>query len=400
MLFPLEDKRIILGVSGSVACYKALDLASCLTQEKALVDVILTASAMQFVKPLGFRSLTHRDVVTDMFDLSSEFAVEHVSLAERADIIVVAPATANVIAKIALGLSDDHLTGTILASQAPIIVAPAMDAHMYTNPVTQQNLEILRERRVTILGPAEGRLASGLVGAGRLVETHQLVGKIKYVLGQDGDFKGRRVIVSAGGTSESIDPVREITNRSSGKMGYALAEAARDRGAETVLVTASKQLVDPVDVEIVRVQTSSEMHEAIQKNVSNETDALIMAAAVSDYKPKTVSANKVKKGKAGWEISLESTIDILETIEMNAGVKVGFAAESTSIIQNALSKVRQKKLDLIVANDISSPQSGFGSDTNKVWIIDRGEKVEELPVLPKYEVANRILDRTAQLFKE
>ena len=399
MLFPLEDKRIILGVSGSVACYKALDLASCLTQEKALVDVILTASAMQFVKPLGFRSLTHRDVVTDMFDLSSEFAVEHVSLAERADIIVVAPATANVIAKIALGLSDDHLTGTILASQAPIIVAPAMDAHMYTNPVTQQNLEILRERRVTILGPAEGRLASGLVGAGRLVETHQLVGKIKYVLGQDGDFKGRRVIVSAGGTSESIDPVREITNRSSGKMGYALAEAARDRGAETVLVTASKQLVDPVDVEIVRVQTSSEMHEAIQKNVSNETDALIMAAAVSDYKPKTVSANKVKKGKAGWEISLESTIDILETIEMNAGVKVGFAAESTSIIQNALSKVRQKKLDLIVANDISSPQSGFGSDTNKVWIIDRGEKVEELPVLPKYEVANRILDRTAQLFK-
>ena len=386
-------------MSGSVACYKALDLASCLTQEKALVDVILTASAMQFVKPLGFRSLTHRDVVTDMFDLSSEFAVEHVSLAERADIIVVAPATANVIAKIALGLSDDHLTGTILASQAPIIVAPAMDAHMYTNPVTQQNLEILRERRVTILGPAEGRLASGLVGAGRLVETHQLVGKIKYVLGQDGDFKGRRVIVSAGGTSESIDPVREITNRSSGKMGYALAEAARDRGAETVLVTASKQLVDPVDVEIVRVQTSSEMHEAIQKNVSNETDALIMAAAVSDYKPKTVSANKVKKGKAGWEISLESTIDILETIEMNAGVKVGFAAESTSIIQNALSKVRQKKLDLIVANDISSPQSGFGSDTNKVWIIDRGEKVEELPVLPKYEVANRILDRTAQLFK-
>ena len=399
MLFPLEDKRIILGVSGSVACYKALDLASCLTQEKALVDVILTASAMHVVKPLGFRSLTHRDVVTDMFDLSSEFAVEHVSLAERADIIVVAPATANVIAKIALGLSDDHLTGTILASQAPIIVAPAMDAHMYTNPVTQQNLEILRERRVTILGPAEGRLASGLVGAGRLVETHQLVGKIKYVLGQDGDFKGRRVIVSAGGTSESIDPVREITNRSSGKMGYALAEAARDRGAETVLVTASKQLVDPVDVEIVRVQTSSEMHEAIQKNVSNETDALIMAAAVSDYKPKTVSANKVKKGKAGWEISLESTIDILETIEMNAGVKVGFAAESTSIIQNALSKVRQKKLDLIVANDISSPQSGFGSDTNKVWIIDRGEKVEELPVLPKYEVANRILDRTAQLFK-
>lgn len=399
MLFPLEDKRIILGVSGSVACYKALDLASRLTQEKALVDVILTASAMQFVKPLGFRSLTHRDVVTDMFDLSSEFAVEHVSLAERADIIVVAPATANVIAKIALGLSDDHLTGTILASRAPVLVAPAMDAHMYANPATQDNLAILKERGVIILGPSEGRLASGLVGVGRLVETHQLVGKIKSVLGRDGDFKGRRVIVSAGGTSESIDPVREITNRSSGKMGYALAEAARDRGADTVLVTASKQLVDPVDVEIVRVQTSSEMLEAVKKNVSNETDALIMAAAVSDYKPKTVSVNKVKKDKAGWEIGLESTIDILETIEMDAGVKVGFAAESTSIIQNAILKVSQKKLDLIVANDISSPQSGFGSDTNKVWIIDRGEKVEELPVLPKYEVANRILDRTAQLFK-
>jgi phosphopantothenoylcysteine decarboxylase/phosphopantothenate--cysteine ligase len=334
-----------------------------------------------------------------MFDLSSEFAVEHVSLAERADIIVVAPATANVIAKIALGLSDDHLTGTILASRAPVLVAPAMDAHMYANPATQDNLAILKERGVIILGPSEGRLASGLVGVGRLVETHQLVGKIKSVLGRDGDFKGRRVIVSAGGTSESIDPVREITNRSSGKMGYALAEAARDRGADTVLVTASKQLVDPVDVEIVRVQTSSEMLEAVKKNVSNETDALIMAAAVSDYKPKTVSVNKVKKDKAGWEIGLESTIDILETIEMDAGVKVGFAAESTSIIQNAILKVSQKKLDLIVANDISSPQSGFGSDTNKVWIIDRGEKVEELPVLPKYEVANRILDRTAQLFK-
>ena len=259
----LEGKNIVLGVTGSIACYKALDLASKLNQAGSLVDTIMTYGATQFVTPLAFRSVTHRAVVTETFDLESELSVEHVALAQRADLVVVAPATANFIAKAAAGMADDPLTTTILATQAPLLVAPAMDGHMYDNPATQENLSKLAKRGVTIVGPARGRLASGLVGMGRLVETPELIGHISSILGRRGDLAGHNIVVSAGGTQEPLDPVRILTNRSSGKMGYAIAEAARDRGARVVLVTAPTSLPDPVNVDMVKVATTLEMREAV-----------------------------------------------------------------------------------------------------------------------------------------
>ena len=280
----LSGKRVVLGVTGSIACYKALDLASKLTQAGALVDTIMTRGATQFVTPLAFRSLTHRPVVTDAFDADSEYAVEHVELARQADVIVVAPATVHTIAKLAMGMADDPLTTTVVASKAPLLVAPAMDADMFEHPATQENLERLRQRGAVIAGPGQGRLASGLIGWGRLLETPELLGYIAYTLGRDGDLKGRTVVVSAGGTAEPIDPVRVITNHSSGKMGYAIAEAARDRGANVVLVSAAKGLPNPPLVDVVSVSTAQQMCDAVLAR-TGDADALIMAAAVADYRP-------------------------------------------------------------------------------------------------------------------
>ena len=302
----LEGKNIVLGVTGSIACYKALDLASKLTQAGAAVDTIMSYGATQFVTPLAFRSITHRPVVTDTFDPDSELSVEHVALAERADIVAVVPATAHLIAKAAAGLADDPLTTTILATGAPVMLAPAMDAHMYSNPATQENLSKLKGRGVTIVGPAGGRLASGLVGMGRLVETPELMGHISAILGRRGDLAGYTIVVSAGGTQEPIDPVRVITNRSSGKMGYAIAEVARDRGARAVLVTAPTSLEDPVGVQVVKVRTALEMRDAVTESVA-AADALIMAAAVADYMPISVASQKLKKGSETWSIELVRT---------------------------------------------------------------------------------------------
>ena len=264
----LEGKTVVLGVTGSIACYKALDLASKLTQAGAQVDALMSYGATQFVTPLAFRSITHRPVVTDTFDPASELSVEHVALAQRADIVVVAPATANFIAKAAAGLADDPLTTTILATAAPVLIAPAMDGHMYDNPATQENLSRLQSRGVVVLGPASGRLASGIEGIGRLVETPELMGNIRTILGRNGDLASYRIVVTAGGTQEPIDPVRVVTNRSSGKMGYALAEAARDRGAQVTLITAPTDLEDPSGVEMVRVGTALEMRDAVLKAVA------------------------------------------------------------------------------------------------------------------------------------
>ena len=396
MTAPLADKHVVLGVTGSIAVYKAVDLASKLVQAGALVDVVMSYGATQFVTPLAFRSITHREVVTDTYDVGSEFANEHVALARRTDIVVIAPATVHCIAKLAAGLADDPLTTTVIATTAPLLVAPAMDAAMYDHPATRENLGKLRQRGVTIAGPAPGRLASGLMGMGRLLEPLELVGHIAARLGREGDLAGRTIVISAGGTQEPIDPVRVITNNSSGKMGYALAEAARDRGAKAVLVTAPTGLPNPPLVEVVRVQTAAQMAEAVLREVK-QADALIMAAAVADYRPAVAAEQKIKKTNDELTIELAKTTDILEAAQGDF-VKVGFAAESENLVANAADKVRRKSLDLIVANDITDAASGFGSDTNKVVLIDRELQVEELPLLTKYEVSHHILDRVRELW--
>ncbi len=387
----LADKTIVLGVTGSIAAYKAVDIASMLTQAGAKVEVVMTDSATKFIAPLTLRSLTGRPVVTDMFELASEFSLEHVALGEAADIVAIAPATANIIAKLAAGIADDMLTCTVLATKAPVIVAPAMNVNMFENPITQENLAKLKARGFTIVDPAYGRLASGKVGLGRLADIDQIIGTIKQVLGRSGDLAGKRLVVTAGGTQEPIDPVRHIGNRSSGKMGYAMAEAARDRGAEVKLITAPTTLPEPVGIEVVHIETAAQMKEAVARAVA-QADALIMAAAVADYQPKSVAETKIKKEAPSLTLELVRTPDILTEVKGDF-LKVGFAAESQDIVANARQKLERKHLDLIVANDITDADSGFGADTNKVTLIDRDGKVESLPLLTKREVADRILDR-------
>jgi phosphopantothenoylcysteine decarboxylase/phosphopantothenate--cysteine ligase len=393
----LNGKTIILGVTGSIAAYKAVDIASQLTQADATVNVIMTEAATQFVAPLTFQTITERPVVTEMFELASESNIEHISLAEAADVIVIAPATANIIAKLAAGIADDMLCCTVLASKAPVIIAPAMDENMYENPITQDNLSKLRARNFITVGPASGRLASGKEGSGRLADIKDIVDTICQVLGKNEDLAGKHIVVTAGGTQEPIDPVRYITNRSSGKMGYALAEAARDRGARVTLITAPTSLPRPAGMEIVDVGAAQEMYQAIKDAVS-QTDALIMAAAVADFRPTRAAKDKIKGKQDKLTLEFERTPDILGSIKGDF-IKVGFAAESSNLVENAKQKLYQKGLDLIVANDITASDSGFGADNNRVTIIDRQGKIDNLPLLPKREVADKILDKVAKLLK-
>ncbi|MCY3637547.1 MAG: bifunctional phosphopantothenoylcysteine decarboxylase/phosphopantothenate--cysteine ligase CoaBC [Chloroflexi bacterium] len=390
---PLVNRRIALGVTGSIACYKAVDLASKLTQAGVLVDVIMTREACQFLTPLTFQSITHRPVVTDVFDPQSELSIDHVAIAERADAIIIAPATANTIAKIAHGFADDALTTTILATQAPLIIAPAMDAHMYDNAATQRNISMLKDMGCVVAGPASGRLASGLIGKGRLLETPELLGCLRQTLGRNGDLANRKIVVSAGGTQEPIDPVRVIANHSSGKMGYALAEAARDRGASVSIVSAPTALPDPFGVKVVNTQTALHMQAALHAECA-DADALIMAAAVADWRPSSAAEQKVKKGDSDtWEINLVKNPDIIAGITYERLIKVGFAAESEDLLQNAASKMLSKSLHLIAANDITAEGSGFGVDTNRVILLDLEGGKEELPLMSKYDVGSAILDR-------
>jgi phosphopantothenoylcysteine decarboxylase/phosphopantothenate--cysteine ligase len=391
----LRNKNIVLGITGSIAAYKAAEIASQLTQAGAKVNVIMTEEAIQFISPVTFRAITGRPVVTEMFDLASEFSIEHVSLAEAADIVIIAPATANIIAKLAAGIADDILCCTVLATKAPVVIAPAMETSMYNNPVTQDNLSKLKARDFVIIAPAAGWLASGKEGLGRLADINDIIGSIRQVLGRRGALAGRHIVVTAGGTQEPIDPVRYINNRSSGKMGYALAEAARDRGAKVTLVTAPTSLPELVGINVIQVGTAQEMHQAVE-NVTPQADALIMAAAVADYRPKSTAKEKIKKGEAGLTLELECTPDILGTVKGNF-IKVGFAAESSNLVENAREKLKQKGLDFIVANDITASDSGFGADTNRVTIIDRKGKIDSLPLLAKREVADKVLDRVAAL---
>jgi phosphopantothenoylcysteine decarboxylase/phosphopantothenate--cysteine ligase len=392
---PFAGRRIALGVSGSIAAYKALDLASALTKAGALVDVLLSPSAQRFVTPLAFGALTHRPVLADVFDPDAPEAIEHVALAQAADALVVAPATAHMLAKLAHGLADDPVSLVALATAAPLLVAPAMDAHMWEHPAVQANARTLAERGALVVGPAEGRLASGLVGRGRLEEPAVVLGHLAALLGRDGDLAGRTVVVSAGGTAEPVDPVRVLTNRSSGKMGYALAEAARDRGARVVLVTTPTALPVPAGVEVVSAATAAQMRDAVLA-ACDGADALVMAAAVADYRPAAPAGQKVKKERsASLSLALERTEDILAATPRTL-VRVGFAAESEDLPTHARAKLEAKGLDLVVANDITEPGSGFGAEENHVLLVGpQGD--EALPRLPKYQVAWAIWDRVAAL---
>jgi len=390
----LKDKTIVLGITGSIAACKAADLASQLVQKGASVNVIMTKEAGQFVSPLTFRGITRRPVVTEMFT-SSEFGIDHISLAGAADLVIIAPATANTIAKLAAGIADDILCSTVLAAQAPVIIAPAMDVNMYENQVTQDNLSKLKSRSFVIVGPVSGRLASGKKGLGRFADVSDVVGTVCQILGRNGDLAHKRIIVTAGGTQEPIDPVRYISNHSSGKMGYALAEAARDRGAEVTLITAPTLLDKPIGVEVFNVSTAQQMYQMVKDTIS-EANALIMAAAVADYRPISIAQDKIKKRDAGLTVKLELTPDILGSVKGDF-VRVGFAAESENLVENAKHKLQQKQLDIIVANDITASDAGFGVDTNKVIIIDREGKIDSLPLLPKRVVADKILNKVVTL---
>ena len=402
---PLAGRSIVLGVTGSIASYKAADVASRLVQEGASVDVAMTPSATQFIAPLTFRSLTGREPYVDMFAPDGEPGEAHVELARRADLMLIAPATATTLARLAHGLADDFVSLTALATRAPLLVAPAMDAQMWEHPATSANAETLRARGVELVGPLTGRLASGRSGTGRLVGPGALVGAVRARLGRgEGDLAGRLVVVTAGGTREALDPVRFLGNRSSGMMGHALAEAARDRGADVVLVsTVGSQLAPPYGVRCVAVESAAEMLDAVRQHAAG-ADALLMAAAVSDFRPRDPAGRKMKRSERGAGpplVELAENTDIIAATE-GVRVKVSFAAEtlalgSEELRSEALRKLRSKGARLVVANDVTAPGSGFGSPTNRVSILDEGGDVEELPLLSKYDCAVRILDRVAAL---
>ncbi|MFC1909379.1 bifunctional phosphopantothenoylcysteine decarboxylase/phosphopantothenate--cysteine ligase CoaBC [Chloroflexota bacterium] len=387
----LTNKTIVLGITGGIAAYKAADIASKLTQAGAKVEVVMTESATRLITPLTLRNITGRPVVTDIFELASEHSVEHIALAEAADVVVIAPATANTIAKLAAGIADNMLGCVVLATTSPVIVAPAMNDNMLQNSVTQENLAKLKARGFIIIDPAHGRLASGKKGWGRLAETEVIISTIHQVAGRSGDLAGKRIVVTAGGTLEPIDPVRYVGNRSSGKMGYALAEAARDRGAAVSLITAATALPEPAGVEVIHSETVNQMKAAVDKACA-QADVLIMAAAPADYQPRTAASQKIKKDAAGLTLELVRTPDILAEVK-GSFLKIGFSAETENLVENARGKLEQKQLDLMIANDITAADSGFAADTNRVTIIDRDGKAEELPLLTKREVAEKVLDR-------
>ena len=400
----LSNKRITLGVTGSIAAYKAADLASKLTQAEAQVDVILTGAAEKFVTPLTFQSVTGRRAYTDHDLWDNEAHVLHVGLGHAADLLVIAPCTANTIAKLAHGGADTLLTVTALAMRSPVLIAPAMDGGMYDHPATQANIETLKQRGVTFIDPAEGHLASGLTGVGRLRETTEILGHIRLLLGLDGPLAGRKIAVTAGGTQEPLDPVRVLTNRSSGKQGYALAQAALDMGAQVALITTPAGLTPPVGARLVPVETAKEMLEAVLAE-SDSSDALIMASAVADFRPKNMAKEKMKKEGGVPQIELEATEDILKTVASRRGetkcprVVVGFAAESQDLLENALHKLKSKGLDFIAANDISADDAGFAVETNRVTLLFADGRREALPLMSKSEVADVILGWVAKLLE-
>lgn len=392
----LQGKKIVVALTGGIACYKGAELVRLLTKGGADVRIIMTHGAAEFITPLTLQTLSGRPVNTDTFDLTQESEIGHIRLADTADAIIVAPATANLIAKMAVGIADDLLTTVLLATRAPVLIAPAMNVHMYENPVVRANLATLRKRGHGVIDPACGGLACGYEGAGRLPDPLELVAEIERAVGAK-DLAGERILVTAGPTREPIDPVRFVSSRSTGKMGYALAAAAWRRGADVVVVSGPTALPDPRGARTVRVGTAAEMHAAVAKEFAGATTVL-MAAAVSDYRPLHPAAQKVKKGPGKLALELQRTVDILADLGRRKGKKllVGFAAETEDVLANADAKRRRKNLDLIVANDVARADAGFEAETNAVTLLDDLGR-EEVPLLPKDEVADRILDRLVAL---
>ncbi|NLU09942.1 MAG: bifunctional phosphopantothenoylcysteine decarboxylase/phosphopantothenate--cysteine ligase CoaBC [Tepidanaerobacter acetatoxydans] len=391
----LKDKFVVLGVTGSIAIYKAVELVRLLKKAGANVQVVMTKSACEFVKPLTFQVVSQNPVIIDMFTEPSSWEVEHVSLADKADIFLVAPTTANIIAKLAAGIADDMLTSTALATKAKKIIVPAMNVNMYENPVTQKNIEYLRATGAIVMEPEEGELACGYTGKGRFPEPQNIVTQVKIILGKDGNLKGNKFLITAGPTREPIDPVRFITNHSSGKMGYALAEKAIHRGGEVILISGPTNLAPPLGLyKYIPVETAQEMFEAVMKHYP-EVDVVIKAAAVADFSPKYFEAEKIKKHGFNMVIELRRNPDILQELgnKKQHQILVGFAAETTNAVANAQDKLTRKNLDFIILNDLTQEGAGFTKDTNIVKILYRDGRIEELPKMLKKDLADEILDR-------
>jgi len=392
----LKNKNIILCVSGSIAAYKSIYLASSLVKEEANVQVILSEAAKNFVGESSFSGITHNPVITGYYESKTDLSIDHIEIAKKADLILVAPATANTIAKIALGISSDPIVGTILASKAPKIVAPAMDGDMYNSKQVQKNIKELRDLNIHISGPEKGRLASGIVENGRMSEPETLLAEIKSFLPKKKDFENINAIVTAGGTIEEIDPVRFISNKSSGKMGVAVAKALRDRGAEVTLIHGKIYEEEIFGIKKINITSALDLKERISELLES-SELIVMSAAVADYKVKKISKEKIKKDDM-HTIELDKNPDILQEIDGSKIIKVGFAAESEKLIENAKQKLVSKDCKLIVANDITLEGSGFGSDKNKAVLVDEfGE--EALPLMDKIDLAHKILDRTVKFIK-
>jgi phosphopantothenoylcysteine decarboxylase/phosphopantothenate--cysteine ligase len=398
--------RIALGVTGGVAAYKAAELVRRLQQEKLDVQVVMTRGAQEFITPLTFAALTGQKVITDLFSAAGaapanvESAIEHIAVAQRIDLLLVAPATADIIGKFAYGIAEDFLGTLYLATKAPVIVAPAMNVNMWEHPATQENLSVLRGRGVHVVDPDDGYLACGMTGAGRLAATESIAKKVCEVLGLRHDLDGQTVLVTAGPTCEDIDPVRFLTNRSSGKMGYALAEAAQRRGARVILVSGPCDLRVPDGVDWVPVRSTTQMHDTVRDR-AREASVVIMAAAVSDYRPATPETRKIKR-EGAYTLELEPTPDILAELgrEKSARTLVGFAAETDSVAEHARGKLTRKSADMIVANDVTQEGAGFDTDTNIVTLYLRDGREFSLPKLSKFDVANRIFDRVLEIQKQ
>ena len=395
--------RITLGVTGGVAAYKAAELVRRLQQDGFSVQVVMTRGAREFITPLTFAALTGQKVITDLFaessgDANLESAIEHIAVAQRTDLLLVAPATADILAKFARGIADDFLTTLYLASTAPVVLAPAMNVNMWNHAATQENVEMLRARGAKIVDPDEGYLACGMTGPGRLAGQDAIIAAVREALRSVRDLAGQTLLVTAGPTCEDFDPVRYLTNRSSGKMGYALAQAAARRGARVILISGPTSLDAPEAVERIDVRTAEQMHHAVQENFSTCSIA-IFAAAVADYRPSQQHQQKLKRGKDSLTISLEPTPDILASAARNKGDRliVGFAAETDHVAENARKKLSSKNADLIVANDITAEGAGFDHDTNVVTLFSRDGRDLPLPRMSKTEVAQRILDEILRL---
>lgn len=397
----LTGKKILLGVTGGIAAFKAASLCSKLVKEGAEVKVIMTPSATQFITELTLQALSKNVVYTDTFDEKHANSIAHISLADWADLVLVAPATANIIGKMAAGIADDMLSTTLLATQAPIMVAPAMNVHMYEHPAVRRNLAELVSRGVMMIEPGEGLLACGYTGKGRMEEPETLVRVVDEYFTREAaldkqPLSGKRVAITAGGTVERIDPVRYITNDSSGKMGFALARAAKRLGAEVTLIAGNTQAEPPAGIPLIRISSAQEMYEAVQA-LWPQTDIMVKAAAVADYRPKETAAHKIKKTGDSLVLELVKNIDILETLgkQKTSQFLIGFAAETENVEQHAMDKLKRKNCDLLVANDVTAQGAGFGTETNIVNIYDASGLVESLPRLTKEEVALRIMEMAA-----